>query len=74
MKYRVATPVVLDASKGRDKVTRWTQIGTAWSDEPEGKITVALSALPFRSEFIYLFPENSEDDRRDKGARFDESK
>jgi len=64
MKYKVATPV--DASKGigvGQKRTRWVQIGTGWSDDVGGKITVALSALPFRSEFVYLFPVDKEGER-----------
>jgi len=57
MKYKIATPVeVPGSSRIPEGATKWVQIGTAWSDFKDGKITCALSALPFRSEYIYLFP------------------
>lgn len=61
MKYHVATPIESKpsgAAAAGPKKTRWAKIGRAWSDSPAGKITVILDALPFRSEFIYLFPED----------------
>ena len=59
MRYKVVTPVPILKDKYAVK-TKWTQIGSAWSDDVEGKITVALSALPFRSEYMYLFPIDKE--------------
>lgn len=65
MRYRVVTPVVVPPSADltwsarADERTAWTKIGRAWSDDGgDGKITVVLDALPFRSEFVYLFPED----------------
>lgn len=63
VKYVVKTPVGAPASTDarhsrRPETTKWFQIGHAWrDDEGDGRITVVLDAIPFRSEYLYLFPE-----------------
>jgi hypothetical protein len=66
MKYIVKTPVVAPASKDprqsqRRETTSWVTIGRAWSDDPTGKITLVLDVIPFRSEYIYLYPQDQEE-------------
>jgi len=63
MAYKVKTPISIPPSLEADiprveEKTAWQTIGNAWSDEAGGKITIALNCLPFRSEYIYLFPED----------------
>lgn len=65
MKYKVKTPIVAPPSKDlnhskREETTKWLVIGRGWQDKPGEKITVVLDAIPFRSEYIYLFPENEQ--------------
>lgn len=57
IKYNVVTPIEV----GKD--TQWHKIGLAWTDRDGGpKITIILKSIPFRSEYIYLFPAKDEDD------------
>jgi hypothetical protein len=37
--------------------TRWVKIGRAWADAR--KTCIILDAMPFRSEYIYLYPVDS---------------
>lgn len=61
MKYKVKIPIDQPASKDpkfskRPETTQWVEIGRGWQDKPGEKITVVLNAIPFRSEYIYLYP------------------
>ena len=62
MKFKAKIPVTAPPSKdprhsARPETTKWVEIGRAWQDKPGEKITVVLDAIPFRSEYIYLYPE-----------------
>jgi len=64
MKYKVKIPIVQPPSQDRNhsnrpETTKWVEIGRAWQDNPGDKITVVLDAIPFRSEYIYLYPEGT---------------
>lgn len=67
MKYKVKTPISIPPSRdprrsSRQEITKWVDIGRGWQDKPGEKITVVLDTIPFRSEYIYLFPVNEEDE------------
>lgn len=62
MTYKVCTPI--EYEKEGETKTRWHQIGNGWSDGPGLKITVTLNSLPYRSEYIYLFPDDGKDGRK----------
>lgn len=56
IKYNAVTPIEVG------KETQWHKIGVAWSDRDGGpKITIILKSIPFRSEYIYLFPADDKD-------------
>jgi hypothetical protein len=58
VKYLVKTPITSDAK------TRWHTIGRAYDDrEGTGRIVVVLDSIPFRSEFVYLYPEDEGEKR-----------
>ncbi|TAL45877.1 MAG: hypothetical protein EPN91_01315 [Salinibacterium sp.] len=64
MKYAVKVPI--EAKQGEPAKTRWHTVGRAFDDrDGSGRIVIILDSIPFRSEYMYLYPEDGGPPKKD---------